>query len=128
MDRLKRRSLTHLLTGAGQGVMEAVSRGFCLGSNRTGLCIGVVPTLRDDEYGYVPKAGYPNDWIELAISSPLSTFEGVDPHQVSRNHIIIFSSDIVIALPGSKGTLNEVGLARQFKKPLVLFGERGSFG
>jgi len=33
----------HLLTGGGQGVMEAVSRGFASSTTRTGKIIGVLP-------------------------------------------------------------------------------------
>jgi uncharacterized protein (TIGR00725 family) len=117
----------HLLTGAGKGVMTAVSRSFVSTENREGLCIGIAPSVPHDEYGYVLREGFPNEWVELSVLSPLPVFEGIDPKQISRNHIIVLSSDVLVALPGNKGTRNEVGLALQYKKPVILFGQPDEF-
>jgi uncharacterized protein (TIGR00725 family) len=111
----------HLLTGGGNGVMAAASEAFFNTKPRTGLCIGVAPTIADDEQGFVLKQGYPNPWVELCIQSPLSTFDGTDPNAVTRNHINILTSHVIIALPGSKGTRNEVELALRFKKPIIVY-------
>lgn len=115
----------HLLTGGGTGVMAAASKAFSQVENRTGLCIGIVPTKLNDEKQFIPCDGYPNSWVELPIISPLATFEG--GNQISRNHICILSSDIVVALPGSKGTKNEVDLAILLDKPIILFGFKKEF-
>ena len=112
----------HLLTGSGTGVMATASEAFCKVENRKGSCIGIVPTEPDQELGFIPKKNYPNPWVEIAITTPLSTFEGHDPNQISRNHICVLSSDVIVALPGSKGTHNEVSLAISFQKPIILFG------
>ena len=112
----------HLLTGSGGGVMAAASEAFCQVENRAGICIGIVPTEQTAQSEFIPKNGYPNPWVELCITSPLSTFNGINHHQISRNHICILSSDVVVALPGSKGTKNEVNLAIRFNKPIILFG------
>ena len=40
---------------------------------------------------------------------------------MSRNHINILSSDVVIALPGGLGTASEVVLAKSYKKPVIVF-------
>lgn len=117
----------HLLTGGGGGVMLAAAEAFCKTENRNGVSIGVVPTLTDSIYGYVVKPGYPNAWVELPIVSPLSTYTGEDPQQISRNHINILTSQVIVALPGSKGTRNEVDLAMQFGKPVILFGPDPAF-
>jgi predicted Rossmann-fold nucleotide-binding protein len=39
-----------------------------------------------------------------------------------RNIINILSSDVVVALPGSTGTLSEIALALKNQKPLYLLG------
>jgi predicted Rossmann-fold nucleotide-binding protein len=49
----------HLLTGAGQGVMAAVSRAFAEAPAHKGLVIGIVPCSSEDAPD-VPKYGYPN--------------------------------------------------------------------
>lgn len=40
---------------------------------------------------------------------------------LSRNHINILTSDVVVALPGGPGTASEVRLALHYGKPVVLF-------
>src|SRR5262245_21494343 len=70
-----------LLTGAGGGVMEAVSRAFFETTPRRGIVIGVVPGFvagLDDvedriatDVGYDLPQGYPNAWVELAIYTHL---------------------------------------------------------
>lgn len=117
----------HLLTGGGNGVMAAASEAFCKVEARSGLCLGVVPTEQDSAFGYVAKAGYPNQWVELPIISPLSTYDGHDLDQISRNHINVLTSNVVVAIPGSMGTRNEVYLAVRFQKPVILFGSQGMF-
>jgi hypothetical protein len=83
--------------------------------------MGVAPTIPDTERGFVLKQGYPNPWVELCIQSPLSVFDGTDPNAVTRNHINILTSHVIIALPGNKGTCNEVDLALRFNKPIIVF-------
>ncbi len=112
----------HLLTGSGTGVMASASEAFCRVQNRKGTCIGIVPTEPNNEFGFVPKKNYPNPWVEICITTPLATFNGTDPNQISRNHVCVLSSDVIVALPGSKGTHNEVNLAIRFQKPIILFG------
>ncbi|MBI4272130.1 MAG: molybdenum cofactor carrier protein [Candidatus Rokubacteria bacterium] len=109
----------HLLTGAGGGVMEAVSRAFYATPGRTGLVIGIVPGVS----GGRPAAGggYPNPWVEVPVYThlPLSGRQGTDP--LSRNHINVLTSDVLIALPGSHGTASEVRLAVRYGRPLVAY-------
>lgn len=110
----------NLLTGAGEGVMATASEAFYRVENRKGVCIGIVPTKPDATLGFVPKENYPNPWVEIAITSPLPSFDGSDPQQISRNYICVLSSDLLVALPGNKGTKNEISLAICFQKPLIL--------
>ena len=114
----------HLLTGGGGGVMESVSRAFCSEQGRKGLSIGILPARRDAATGdYVgPKGGYPNPYVELPVQTHLhlSGSEGTD--DLSRNHINILSSNLLIALPGGAGTSSEVRLAVEvYHKPLIAF-------
>lgn len=108
----------HLLTGGGGGVMAAVSRAFHEVSGRRGLIIGVVPCGTAPA---VPKTGYPNPWVELPIFThlPLSGPQGTDP--MSRNHINVLSSDVIVVLKGKAGTLAEVELAARYKRPLIAY-------
>ncbi|MCU0252608.1 MAG: hypothetical protein MUE61_20655 [Vicinamibacterales bacterium] len=100
------------------GTMEAVSRAFAAVRPRAGMVIGVLPADLPDGVA-VPRAGYPNSSVEIAILThlPLSGITGTDPR--SRNHINILSSDVVIVLPGNEGTESEMTLAVRYKKPVV---------
>jgi predicted Rossmann-fold nucleotide-binding protein len=110
----------NLLTGGGVGTMEAVSRAFAGVRPRAGLVIGVLPADLPDGIA-VPRAGYPNPSVELAIFThlPLSGIAGTDLR--SRNHINILSSDVVIVLPGNEGTESEMTLAVRYGKPVIAF-------
>ncbi len=109
----------HLLTGGGQGVMEAVSRAFYHVQNRKGLVLGIIP-CRENQLLTTPP-GYPNQWVELPIFThlPYSGDRGTNP--LSRNHINILSATIVIALPGGTGTVSEVKLAKRYGRPVAAF-------
>ncbi len=110
----------HLLTGGGVGTMEAVSRAFAQVRPREGLVIGVLPADLPDGIA-VPREGYPNSAVELAIFThlPLSGITGTDPR--SRNHINVLSSDVVVVLPGNEGTASEMALAVTYGKPVIAF-------
>ncbi|MCB1592562.1 MAG: molybdenum cofactor carrier protein [Alphaproteobacteria bacterium] len=116
----------HLLTGAGAGVMMAVSKAFCEKTNRAGLSIGIVPTVNYDGK-FVPRAQYPNPYIEIPILTPLDIKAQNDSTPFSRNYVNVMTSHAIIALPGEHGTQNEVSLAIHFKKPLILFGPETAF-
>jgi uncharacterized protein (TIGR00725 family) len=114
----------HLLTGGGRGVMTAVARAFEAVPGRAGLVVGIIPCSSGDPA--VPKPGYPNDFIELAIKThlPLSGSDGTDA--LSRNHINVLTSDVILALPGGAGTASEVGLAVRYARPVAAFLDRRS--
>jgi uncharacterized protein (TIGR00725 family) len=110
----------HLLTGGGGGVMESVSRAYHLVSPRKGIVIGIIP----GESGGVGRrsgGGYPNPWVEVPIFThlPLRGDRGTEP--MSRNHINVLSSDVIVALPGSAGTASEVALALHYGCPLIAY-------
>ena len=110
----------HLLTGGGVGSMEAVSHAFAQVRPREGLVVGVLPADLPDGIA-VPREGYPNESVEIAIFThlPLSGITGTDPR--SRNHINILSSDVVVVLPGNEGTESEMTLAVLYGKPVIAF-------
>jgi uncharacterized protein (TIGR00725 family) len=110
----------NLLTGAGRGVMTSVSRAFVEARTGRGITIGIVPSASTEQPG-VPRQGSPNPYIDLPIYThlPLSGIHGQD--RLSRNHINILTSDVVIVLPGSAGTASEVELAIRYGKPVAAF-------
>lgn len=115
----------NLLTGGGQGVMAAVSKAFASVSNRKGIIIGIIPADRLYEgvnrRNFRAKSGYPNIWIDVPIFThlPLGGVQGKE--NLSRNHINILTSDVIIALPGGEGTLSEIELSLEYQKPLLIF-------
>ena len=110
----------HLLTGGGNGVMFSVSQAFFEVPTRKGVVIGVLPCQAGGQLDR-PKEGYPNPWVEVPIFThlPLGGNHGTDP--LSRNHINVLSSDVVIALPGGPGTVSEVKLAIQYNRPVAAY-------
>ncbi len=128
--------------------MAAISKSFYDTPNRQGLVIGILPcneSLEEskdegpnpkdgypkpkdeypkpkDEYPN-PKHGYPNPWVEIPILThlPSSGERGTEP--MSRNHINVLSSDVIVALPGDAGTLSEVRLALRYERPVIAFVE-----
>lgn len=126
LGRLIADSGYHLLTGGGYGVMAEVSKAFCDFSERKGFSIGIIrssyyPVLDENTQERTHINFLVNEWIEIPIFThlPLSGEQGTD--FMSRNHINVLTSDIVIALPGSAGTYSEVKLSVQYQKPLILF-------
>jgi uncharacterized protein (TIGR00725 family) len=116
----------HLLTGAGAGVMSTVAQAFTAVEERAGLSIGIVPTVNYDG-SFVPREQYPNPFIEIPVLTPLDKRAAVDVNPYSRNHVNIMTSHAVVVLPGEHGTQNEVALALQYHKPMVLFGPEEAF-
>lgn len=100
--------------------MEAVSRAYHGVHWRRGLVVGILPgVFLDGECR--PPEGYPNPWVELPIRThlPLSGRRGTEP--LSRNHINVLSSDVIVALPGGPGTASEVALALRYRRPVIAY-------
>ena len=122
----------HLLTGGGPGVMAKVSQFFVEHPDRTAVqcCLGVLPCDENDLS--TEKEGYPNDWVEIPIRTHLpgkKKLPGQKKGDVvdtpkdhnSRNYINVLTASAVIGLPGGKGTLAEIELAVEHKRPCVTF-------
>ena len=113
--------------------MAAVSQSFYDTPKRRGLVIGILPCNESLESNESPeeskagrpnaKDGYPNQWVEIPILThlPLSGERGMEP--MSRNHINVLSSDVIVALPGDAGTLSEVELSVRYGRPVIAFVE-----
>ena len=108
----------HLLTGAGGGVMGAVSAAFAQVRERSGRVIGIVPSISDDPHRS-PVVGYPNPWVEIPIYTHLDRGGPRGDEATSRNHINVLTSTVVIVLPGGEGTASEARLAVRYGKPCV---------
>ena len=91
-----------VITGGLGGVMEAASRG-ARSSPRwcDGDVIGVVP-------GY--DAGAANPYVDVCIATGMG---------YARNVIVGSSADAVVAVLGGAGTLSEMALAWQLRKPVI---------
>ncbi|KPL12219.1 hypothetical protein AMJ85_01620 [candidate division BRC1 bacterium SM23_51] len=87
-----------LICGGLGGVMEAACKGA---AEAGGTTIGILP-------GGDP--GSANPYVEVAIAT------GLD---IARNLIIVRTSDALIAINGSYGTLNEIAAALNLDKPVV---------
>ena len=117
-----------LLTGAGGGVMLSTARAFFTRIGRVGRSIGIIPSEPDSELGFTPRPGYPNPFIDLPILTPLPRREATAPdNEITRNYINVLTSDVIIALPGERGTHDEVRLAKRFARPVLCFGPNGAF-
>jgi uncharacterized protein (TIGR00725 family) len=131
---------THLLTGAGYGVMAAAAEGFTAMEPRTGLSIGIIP--RDRERGFETVnhdsegRPYPNPFVEIAIRTPLTSRADDWRRVPARNHINVLTADAIIALPGQAGTHNELDMAAYFggeigrsreQRRTILLGPAGEF-
>ncbi len=110
----------HLVTGGGSGVMAQVARGFTAVDSREGLSIGILPGSKAGGSGptEAPR-GYPNPWVEVPILTHLEGLgeRGRDPD--SRNHLVVLTGQVVVALPGASGTLSEVELALEYSRPVI---------
>ena len=91
-----------VVCGGYDGIMEAA----CRGCKRTGgTTIGILK-------GNDPTSA--NPYIDYAIPTSMD---------VACNNIIVWSASFIIAFDGRFGTLNEMALALDFRKPLISIGD-----
>jgi uncharacterized protein (TIGR00725 family) len=110
----------NLVTGGGRGVMRAVARAYVQSERARGLSIGIIPCASLAERG-TPLRGYPNPFVELPIYTHLPFSGTAGTGDLSRNHINVLSSAVLVALPGSHGTASEVTLALRYRRPVIVF-------
>ncbi|HEX77718.1 MAG TPA: TIGR00725 family protein [Dehalococcoidia bacterium] len=97
---LGRRGITLVCGGLG-GVMEAACRGAIQAGGRT---IGILPGSRREDA---------NPYIQVAIATGMG---------YARNVMVVMSSQAVIAIGGSYGTLSEIAHALQNGIPVIGLG------
>ena len=97
-----------LVTGGMDGVMRAVARGYGRSTGATNL-VHIEPG-----WG---RAWEQNPHPASIVRSNLGSM---------RNHLVIRSADLVVAVSGGSGTLSEIAVAWQEKKPIAAL--RGSGG
>lgn len=93
-----------LVCGGRGGIMRAACKGA---KAERGLTVGILPDSKDEA----------NEWVDVPVATGLG---------IRRNMVVVHAADVVIALNGRWGTLNEITFAQIFGKPLVLV--RGSGG
>ncbi|GMV43172.1 MAG: hypothetical protein AMXMBFR64_48880 [Myxococcales bacterium] len=99
-----------LVTGGLGGVMEAVSRGARQSPAWSeGRVVGILPSY---------DASLANAWSDIVVPSGLG---------VARNVLVVSCADVVVAVSGGAGTLSEVALAWQLRKPIVCLATHGGW-
>jgi uncharacterized protein (TIGR00725 family) len=87
-----------LICGGLGGVMEAAARGAKL---EGGLTVGILPGTSKESA---------NPYIDVSIVTDIGH---------ARNVLVVRSSDALIAVEGSYGTLSEIAIGLKLKKPIV---------
>lgn len=90
-----------LICGGRGGVMEAACRGAKAAG---GLTVGILPG---------PDRSEANPYVDIPIVTGIG---------VARNAIVARTAQVVVAVGGSYGTLNEIAFALQFGVPVVGLG------
>jgi uncharacterized protein (TIGR00725 family) len=93
----------HLVCGGMEGIMEAVCLGFMQTKKKKGVAIGITP---------YDKRGASNPYCDIIIPSGIG---------ISRNAIIVNSSDVLVAVAGGAGTLSEIAFAWQKSKHVICY-------
>ncbi len=93
----------HLVCGGMEGIMEAVCLGFMQTTRKKGVSVGITPS---------DKRGASNPYCDIVIPSGIG---------ISRNAIIINSSDVMVAVAGGAGTLSEIAFAWQKNKHVICY-------
>lgn len=106
VGQLIARSGAALVSGGTTGVMEAASRGA---RDAGGLTIGVLPGT---------ERGAANEYVDIALPTGLGT---------ARNLIYTRGCDAVIMIGGGAGTLNELTIAYQGRRSVVVVEGTGGW-
>ena len=83
--------------------MEAASKGaFNEAGKDSGRIVGILPGTNKDDA---------NPYIDISVPTGIG---------YSRNMIVACASDAVIAIAGGSGTLSEIAMAWQYRKPIIV--------
>ena len=97
-----------LVAGGMDGVMRAVAKG-CAGSTG-GRLVAMHPGWGNPWQS--------NPWRQTTVRTQLGTM---------RNHLVVQAADLVVALGGGSGTLSEIAIAWQLKKPIAALTGHGGW-
>jgi len=92
-----------ILNGGMQGTMEAVSKGVRDSGNNLSKVVGVLPFDSKENA---------NEYLDIVIPTGIG---------FARNSVLVLSADILIALGGGAGTLNEISYAWQYSKKVFCY-------
>lgn len=95
-----------LVCGGRGGVMEAAAKGA---KKSGGTTVGILPTSSVEDA---------NPYIDIKIVTGMGR---------ARNVVNVLSGDVVIGLAGKSGTLSEIALAVNHRKPVVLLKGGGGW-
>lgn len=87
-----------LVTGGLGGVMHAASEGA---KQHNGLVIGILPSVNRMDA---------NPYVDIAVPTGMG---------YGRNILVVNTAEVVIAMPGSYGTLSEMGFSLNMRKPVI---------
>ncbi|MEQ9618542.1 MAG: TIGR00725 family protein [Deltaproteobacteria bacterium] len=87
-----------LVSGGMGGVMEAACRGA---KTEGGLTVGIIPGI---------EKGEANPYVDIPVVTGMGH---------GRNIIVVHSSDAIIAIGGSYGTLSEIAFALRLRIPII---------
>jgi len=93
----------HMVCGGMEGIMEAVCIGFMNTKKKKGVSIGITP---------YDRRGGSNPYCDIVIPTGIG---------ISRNAIIVNSSDVLVAVAGGAGTLSEIAFAWQKNKHVICY-------
>jgi uncharacterized protein (TIGR00725 family) len=94
-----------IINGGMLGTMEAVSKGVKDSENGQSKVVGILPFDNKEQA---------NKYLDITIPTGIG---------FARNSVVVLSSDILIALGGGAGTLNEISYAWQFGKKVFCYTE-----
>lgn len=94
-----------IINGGMQGTMEAVSKGVKHSCTSQSKVVGILPFENKENA---------NQYLDIIIPTGIG---------FARNSVLVLSSDILIALGGGAGTLNEISYAWQFGKKVFCYTE-----
>ncbi|MHC1598729.1 MAG: TIGR00725 family protein [Candidatus Methanofastidiosia archaeon] len=89
-----------VICGGRGGIMEAVSKGV---KDAGGIVVGILPDL-------IRNSG--NKYLSIEIPTGINEM---------RNAIVVGSGDIIIAFPGSYGTISELAFSMRQGKKIIIF-------
>ncbi|CAE8608824.1 unnamed protein product [Polarella glacialis] len=75
----------------------------------------------EPEEAIVAPRGYPNEFVDVAVRTHLPSSGSAGQSLLSRNHISVLSADVIVALPGGRGTASQVELALNYGVPVCRF-------